>query len=135
MKTAVRLCPQAIFIQGNHSRYHEYSKKFMAILADFSPFIEPVSLDEAYMDVTGFESLHGTIRQMAVSVKKRVSDELDLHASIGIAPCKIVAKVASDYFSDVLFPMIEDLTAANFLIVDIKEKNGFKGRNSNLQIT
>ncbi|MBN2238150.1 MAG: DNA polymerase IV [Dehalococcoidales bacterium] len=97
VKTAVKLCPQAIFIPGNHSRYREYSKKFMAILADFSPFIEPVSLDEAYLDVTGFESLHGSIREMAVSLKKRVATELDLCASVGIASCKIVAKVASDY--------------------------------------
>ncbi|MEE8414614.1 MAG: DNA polymerase IV, partial [Dehalococcoidales bacterium] len=57
LKTASRLCPQAIFIQGNFSRYREASKKFMAILADFSPFVEPGGLDEAYLDVTGFESL------------------------------------------------------------------------------
>lgn len=97
LKTASRLCPQAIFIEGNFQRYREASKKFMAILADFSPFIEPMSLDEAFLDVTGFESLHGTIRRMAVSIKRRVSDEQGLCASIGIAPCKIVAKVASDY--------------------------------------
>ncbi len=95
--TAVRLCPQAIFIEGNYHRYSEASRKFMAILADFSPFLEPVGIDEAYLDVTGFESLHGTIRQMALKIKKRVKDELGLVASIGIASCKIVAKVASDH--------------------------------------
>jgi DNA polymerase-4 len=95
--TAVRLCPQAIFIEGNYHRYSEASRKFMAILADFSPFLEPVGIDEAYLDVTGFESLHGTIRQMALKIKKRVKDELGLVASIGIASCKVVAKVASDY--------------------------------------
>ncbi len=97
LKSALRLCPQAIFIEGTRGRYLEYSRKFMAILTDFSPFIEPASLDEAYMDVTGFESLHGTIRRMAVSIKHRVYEELDICASIGIAPCKIVAKVASDF--------------------------------------
>ncbi|OGN88484.1 MAG: DNA polymerase IV [Chloroflexi bacterium RBG_13_46_14] len=97
LKTASRLCPQAIFIEGNFQRYREASKKFMAILADFSPFIEPMGLDEAYLDVTGFESLHGTIRGMAVSIKQRVMNEQGLCASIGIAPCKVVAKVASDY--------------------------------------
>ena len=56
-----------------------------------------MGLDEAYLDVTGFESLHGTIRQMAVSIKQRVANEQGLCASIGIAPCKIVAKVASDH--------------------------------------
>ena len=57
LKTASRLCPQAIFIQGSFPKYRDASQKFMAILSDFSPFIEPISLDEAYLDVTGFESL------------------------------------------------------------------------------
>jgi len=96
ISTAARLCPQAIFIEGNYNHYTEVSKKFMAILADFSPFLEPMGLDEAYMDVTGFESLHGTIRQMAVKIKQRVKDELGIVGSIGIATCKVVAKVASD---------------------------------------
>jgi nucleotidyltransferase/DNA polymerase involved in DNA repair len=94
--TAVRLCPQAIFIEGNYSRYAEVSKKFMAILANFSPFLEPMGLDEAYLDVTGFESLHGTIHQMAIKIKDQVKEELGIVASIGIASCKVVAKVASD---------------------------------------
>jgi DNA polymerase-4 len=96
LSTAVRLCPQAIFIEGNYHHYAEVSKKFMAILADFSPFLEPMGLDEAYMDVTGFESLHGSIYQMALKIKQRVKDELRIVASIGIAPSKVVAKVASD---------------------------------------
>ena len=96
ISTAVRLCPQAIFIEGNYQHYAEVSKKFMAILADFSPFLEPMGLDEAYMDVTGFESLHRTLHQMAVKIKQRVKEELGIVASIGIATCKVVAKVASD---------------------------------------
>ena len=96
LSTAVRLCPQAIFIEGNYHNYAEVSKKFMAILADFSPFLEPMGLDEAYMDVTGFESLHGSIHLMALKIKQRVKDELGIIASIGIATCKVVAKVASD---------------------------------------
>ncbi len=96
LATAVRLCPQAIFIEGNYHHYAEVSKKFMAILADFSPFLEPMGLDEAYMDVTGFESLHGSIHQMALKIKQRVKDELGIIASIGIASCKVAAKVASD---------------------------------------
>jgi len=94
--TAVRLCPQAIFIEGSFPRYRDASKKFMAILADFSPFLEPMGLDEAYLDVTGFESLHGSIHQMALTIKQRIKDELRLNASIGVASCKVVAKVASD---------------------------------------
>jgi DNA polymerase-4 len=96
ISSAARLCPQAIFIEGNYNHYTDVSKKFMAILVDFSPFLEPMGLDEAYIDVTGFESLHGTIRQMALKIKQRVKDELGIVASIGIATCKVVAKVASD---------------------------------------
>jgi len=68
----------------------------MAILADFSPYLEPLGLDEAYLDATGFESIHGSIRQMAVAIKQRIKDELDICASIGIAGGKVVAKIASD---------------------------------------
>ncbi len=94
--TANRLCPQAIFIEGSFTKYRETSKKFMAILADFSPFLEPVSLDEAYLDATGFESIYGSVHQMAAKIKQRIKDELGICASVGIASNKVVAKVASD---------------------------------------
>ena len=94
--TAARLCPKTIFIEGNFTRYREFSQKFMAILSDFTPFIEPMGIDEAYLDVTGFESIHGSIRHMADKMKQRIRGELGLCASIGIASCKVVAKVASD---------------------------------------
>ena len=94
--TAARLCPAAILIEADFVKYREFSRKFMAILNDFSPSIEPRGIDEAYLDVTGFESLHGSIQQMANKIKQRVRDELGLCASVGIASCKVVAKVASD---------------------------------------
>jgi len=96
LATASRLCPQAIFIEGSFPKYRETSQRFMAILADFSPFLEPVSLDEAYLDVTGFESIYGSIRQMAMAIKQRIKDELGICASVGIATSKVVAKVASE---------------------------------------
>ena len=55
LTTAVRLCPHAIFIEGNYSLYREYSQKFMTILNDFCPYLEPGGLDEAYLDITGFQ--------------------------------------------------------------------------------
>jgi DNA polymerase-4 len=94
--TASRLCPQAIFIQGSFPKYRDASEKFMAILADFSPFLEPVGLDEAYLDATGFESIHGSSYRMAVKIKQRVKAETGLNASIGIANSKVAAKVASE---------------------------------------
>ena len=96
LATAYRLCPQVIFIEGSFPKYGDASQRFMAILADFSPFLEPVSLDEAYLDVTGFESIHCSIHQMAVAIKHRIKDELKLCASVGVASCKVVAKVASE---------------------------------------
>ncbi|MFC1847300.1 DNA polymerase IV [Chloroflexota bacterium] len=96
LATASRLCPDAIFIEGNFHKYRHASQGFMAILADFSPFIEPIGLDEAYLDVTGFESIHGSIHQMAVAIRQRTRDELGLCASVGIASGKVLAKVASE---------------------------------------
>jgi len=96
LSKARRLCPQAIFIQANFSRYRQASHKFMAILADFSPCIEPLGIDEAYLDVTGCEGHYGSFRQRALAIKERVPKELGLPASLGIATCKVEAKVASD---------------------------------------
>ncbi len=92
---AYRLCPQAIFLQGSFPAYRNASEKFMAILADFSPCLEPVGLDEAYLDVTGCEA-YGTPHQLALRIKERVKKELKLIASVGVAGCKVVAKIASD---------------------------------------
>lgn len=96
LKTASRLCPQAIFISGNMHKYLDTTLKFMSILADFSPFIEPVGIDEAFLDVTGFESLHGSTQKMAEKIRRRIKDDLGISASVGIAGSKLVAKVASE---------------------------------------
>ena len=96
LATAYRLCPQAIFIEGSFAKYRDASQRFMAILADFTPFLEPMGLDEAYLDVTGFESLYGSIHQMALNIKQRINNELKLRASAGVAGSKVVAKIASD---------------------------------------
>ncbi len=96
LATAYHLCPQAIFIEGSFSKYRDASQRFMAILADFTPFLEPIGIDEAYLDVTGFESIYGSIHQMALAIKQRIKEELGICASVGVASCKVVAKVASD---------------------------------------
>jgi DNA polymerase-4 len=90
------LCPQATFIQANLPRYRDASTGFMRILADFSPSTEPLGLDEAYLDVTGCEESYGSPHQMALAIKERIYKELKLTASVGIATCKVVAKIASD---------------------------------------
>ncbi|MCK4580174.1 MAG: DNA polymerase IV, partial [Dehalococcoidia bacterium] len=93
---AKRLCPQATFIQPNLSRYRDASVKFMQILSIFSPHIQPMGLDEAFLDVTGYEETHGSSRRLALAIRNRVSEELKITASVGIATCKVVAKIASD---------------------------------------
>ncbi|MCD6599136.1 MAG: DNA polymerase IV [Dehalococcoidia bacterium] len=96
LSKAHHLCPQAIFIQADFSHYRESSQRFMEILADFSPHIEPLSIDEAYLDVSGYEEPFGSSQKLALVVKKRIYEELKLTASIGIATCKVIAKIASD---------------------------------------
>jgi DNA polymerase IV len=96
MVTARRLCPNGYYVDSHFGDYVGYSRKFMAILADFSPFMETGGLDEAYLDVTGFESLHCTIAAMAEAIREKVRRELGLAVSVGIGSNKLVAKVASD---------------------------------------
>jgi DNA polymerase-4 len=96
LSRARRLCAQATFLQANFPRYREASARFMGILVDFSPHVEPLGLDEAYLDVTGFEEPYGSPQQLALAMKDRIHEELGLTASIGIATCKVVAKIASD---------------------------------------
>ncbi|MFC1865827.1 hypothetical protein ACFLYB_03850 [Chloroflexota bacterium] len=75
LKTASRLCPQAIFISGDMEKYTDVALKFMAILMDFSHFIKLMGIDEAFLGVTGFESIHGTTRQMGEKIRQRVKKE------------------------------------------------------------
>jgi len=95
LSQAQRLCPQAVLIRADFPRYRKASNRFMAILADFSPDLEPLGLDEAYLDVTGCEGLYGSPSNMASAIKQRINGELRLTASVGIATCKVVAKIAS----------------------------------------
>ena len=95
MSTARRLAPRAIYISPNHRQYGVVSREFMAVLSDFSPLVEPVSVDEAYMDMTGMERIYGPPAESATSIRRRVSEELSLVASIGVGHNRLVAKVAS----------------------------------------
>ena len=96
LKQAARLCPQAVFIHGTFARYREASARFMAILGEFTPLVEPMGLDEAYLDLTGFEPLYGPVRETAMRIKSKVHSDLGVTASIGIGTSKLVAKIASD---------------------------------------
>ena len=93
---ARRLCPQAIFLPGRHEAYRDVSRRFMAILRDYSPLVAQVSVDEAYMDMTGTERLFGPPKKSGKAIKARISGELSVTASIGVGASKLVAKIASD---------------------------------------
>ena len=93
---AARLCPQAAFVPVDMDKYQRVSRQVMAILGQFSPVVEPLSVDEAFIDITGTHSLFGVPREAARLIKRRILDETGLTASAGLAANKFVAKVASD---------------------------------------
>lgn len=92
---AKRLAPHAIFLPPRHHRYSQVSDHVMSILGDFTPLVEPLSIDEAFLDVTGARRLLGTGREIAVAIRSRIEHEIGITASVGIAPSKFVAKLAS----------------------------------------
>src|SRR3990170_354195 len=93
---AARLCPQAAFLPVDMAKYRAVSLEIMAILADFSPLVEPVSVDEAFIDLTGTEPLFGSPLDAVRLSKQRIRRDTELTASAGLAPNKFLAKVASD---------------------------------------
>ncbi len=95
-KVAVRLCPHAVFVRPRIDYYAKVSKTIHTILESFTPMIEPLSLDEAFLDVSGTEMLHGSALSIAQTIKRRIADEVGLIASVGVAPNKFLAKIASD---------------------------------------
>jgi len=96
MATAMRLCPKGIFLPVRMARYKEISSQVFKIFHLFTPLVEPVSIDEAFLDVTGSTRLFGQPEGMAATIKRVVREETGLTISAGLAPSKFVAKIASD---------------------------------------
>ena len=96
LRTAAQLCPHAIFVDGHPERYREYSRKVFDLLNRFSPLVEMASIDEAYLDLTNSERLHGPPLLTAHRLHEAMKRETSLNCSIGIATSRLVAKVASD---------------------------------------
>jgi DNA polymerase-4 len=94
---ALRRYPQLIVVSGHRGRYTEMSDRVMAILGDYTPLLEPISIDEAFLDVTGTEAHYGPPAQLARTIQDRIEAELKLSASLGVAANKLLAKVASDF--------------------------------------
>jgi len=96
MARALQLCPDAIVLPPRHSVYHDYSRQVMAILREFSPLMEQVSIDEAYLDLTDPIDAWDKAVEQAREIQRRVRKDVELSASLGVATNKLVAKVASD---------------------------------------
>jgi DNA polymerase-4 len=95
MVRARRLCPNAVVLPGRFDRYEEISRQLRALMLDITPLVEPVSLDEAFLDVTGATRRTETPEEVAVALRQRVRDELNLHCCIGVATSKLLAKLGS----------------------------------------
>ena len=115
MITARRLCPQGIFLKGDHEKYATVSNQIMDILSTFSPLVEPVSVDEAFLDVSGMEWLFSDPVEIAGKIKQRIREELQLSASAGVEPNKFLAKMASDMKKPNGLVVVKHGTEADFL--------------------
>jgi DNA polymerase-4 len=115
MGRARRACPDGVFLAPRFERYRDVSTEIMAILKSFTPLVEPISLDEAFLDVEGARRLHGTGPEIAVAARARVKAETGLTASVGVATTKLLAKLSSDLCKpDGLF-VVEPGTELEFL--------------------
>jgi DNA polymerase-4 len=96
LREAYRRCPEAVFLPVDGRRYQIASRDVMSILRRFTPIVEPISIDEAFLDVTGSAALFGDGQTIARQIKESVRNEVGLTASVGVASTKLVAKIASD---------------------------------------
>lgn len=115
MSTARRLCPQAVVLAGDHRLYSDYSRRFVSILHEYSPVVEKVGIDEAFVDLTGTERLFGPVTRTCRTIQRRVWEELQLGVSVGLATNKLVAKVASDFQKPRGFTVVRRGDEARFL--------------------
>jgi DNA polymerase-4 len=115
MTRARRACPDGVFLAPRFERYHEASTTVMEILRSFTPLVEPIALDEAFLDVDGARRLHGTGPEIARAIRARVRDESGLTVSVGVATTKFVAKLASDLAKPDGLLVVEPGTELEFL--------------------
>jgi DNA polymerase-4 len=115
LRTAVRLCPQAVIVPVDFRAYREASKSIFDIARDYTPVIEPLSLDEAFLEVSGSTRRFGSAQHIAEAVRDRILEATGLHASFGVATCKTVAKIASDLRKPRGFVVVDPGDEAVFL--------------------
>jgi DNA polymerase-4 len=115
MVEALRRCPEAVVVPPRRSRYAEVSRAVFGIFRRFTPLVEGLSIDEAFLDVTGSRSLFGDGPKIAASIKNDIRDEVGLTGSAGVAPNKFVAKIASDLDKPDGLTVVPEGRAAEFL--------------------
>ncbi len=115
MALAHKLCPEAVYLPGRMERYKEVSRQIMDIFRDLSPLVEQLSIDEAFLDVSGMEALYGGPEEVGRIVKRRIRQEIGLTASVGLAPNKFLAKMASDMHKPDGFTIITHERARDFI--------------------
>jgi DNA polymerase-4 len=93
---AKQKCPDGIFVPPRMARYKAISRRIMSLLKEYSPLVEMMSIDEAYIDITGCTGILGSPREIALAIKKKIQTETGLTCSVGIAPVRYLAKIASD---------------------------------------
>jgi DNA polymerase-4 len=115
LRQAGRLCPHGIFVPVDGAKYQAVSRQVMAVLRRFTPSVEPVSIDEAFLDVTGSRRMFGDGEAIGRQIKDVVRTEVDLPISVGVATTKLVAKIASDLRKPEGLVVVEPGTEAEFL--------------------
>jgi len=115
LREAIRRCPDGVFLPVDGRRYQQASRDVMAILRRFTPMVEPISIDEAFLDVTGSRQLFGDGRAIAAAIKSDIRDDVGLTASVGVASTKLVAKIASDLHKPDGLVVVERGEEATFL--------------------
>jgi len=112
---AVKLCPDGVFLRGRMDRYVEISRQISAIFRDFTPLVEPLSIDEAFLDVSGCRRLFGSAATIGRLIQERIKTEIGLQASVGVAANKFLAKLASDLEKPAGFVVVPEQGARELL--------------------
>jgi len=115
MAVARRMCPQAIVVRGNYARYKQVSRQIMEIFNRYTPLVEPLSIDEAFLDVTLSLPLFGSAEEIAKKIRADIARETGVTASIGVAPNKFLAKLASDMNKPDGLTVLDDTNIATIL--------------------
>ena len=112
---AWKLCPQGVYVRPRMQRYVEVSGHIMEVFRRYTDLVEPLSIDEAFLDISGSTALLGTPEHIALSIKKEIRETAGLNASVGLAPNKFLAKIASDLKKPDAFVVVEETQIEDFL--------------------